>query len=295
MFDDLKNLFRGKNFIGQIIVINAAVFLLFNLIENIIFRDNSTIYQWLAMPSTLSSFITRPWTAFTYMFMHGGIMHIIFNMLMLYWFGRIFQDFMGEKRLSGLYFLGGLAGGLLFLAAYSLLVLAGEPLAGTSLVGSSAAVMAITIAAGFRFPDYVMNLLLIGPVRLKYVALVVFILSTVVDFSSNMGGKIAHLGGAAMGYIYIRNLSKGKDYALGFYQFFARMGDWFSRRPKMRVVKEPKRNTPGSRTASRQDGGPTQAEIQAKTDAILDKISKSGYENLSKEEKEFLFRMSKKN
>ena len=297
MLDDLKNLFKGNNFIGQMILINASLFVLINIMSSIFFNGSEgPIFSWLALPSALTEFILVPWTLLTYMFMHGGLWHVVFNMYMLYWFGRIFNDFMGEKRLVGLYFLGGIAGGAAYLLIYNLLFLAGESNINVILVGSSAAVMAITIAAGLRFPDYTIPLMFFGAVKLKYVALVIFILSTVLDFSSNMGGKIAHLGGAAMGYFYIKGLEKGSDYALSFYGIYDKFLGLFKQSPKLRVVP----NDHGKKTTAKAKSKPSTAaskenlEVQAKTDAILDKISKSGYENLTKEEKDFLFKLSNK-
>ncbi len=297
MLDDLKNLFKGNNFIGQMILINASLFVLINIMSSIFFNGSEgPIFSWLALPSALTEFILVPWTLLTYMFMHGGLWHVVFNMYMLYWFGRIFNDFMGEKRLVGLYFLGGIAGGAAYLLIYNLLFLAGESNINVILVGSSAAVMAITIAAGLRFPDYTIHLMFFGAVKLKYVALVIFILSTVLDFSSNMGGKIAHLGGAAMGYFYIKGLEKGSDYALSFYGIYDKFLGLFKQSPKLRVVP----NDHGKKTTAKAKSKPSTAaskenlEVQAKTDAILDKISKSGYENLTKEEKDFLFKLSNK-
>ena len=297
MLDDLKNLFKGNNFIGQMILINAALFLIVNIISNLFLGGSEgAIFSWLALPSGLIEFILVPWTIVTYMFMHGGLWHVVFNMYMLYWFGRIFNDFMGEKRLAGLYFLGGIAGGVAYLLVYNLLFLAGETDINVILVGSSAAVMAITIAAGLRFPDYTINLMFFGTVRLKYVALVIFLLSTVLDFSSNMGGKIAHIGGAAMGYFYIKGLEKGNDYALSFYGIYDKFLSLFKQSPKLRVVPNDHGKKTTAKAKAKHSAGASKenSEIQAKTDTILDKISKSGYENLTKEEKDFLFKLSNK-
>lgn len=273
------------------ILINAIVFLASNIVSQIFFGgQDRMVFEWLGLPAAAQELLQVPWTILTYMFMHGGLWHLVFNMYMLYWFGRIFGDFMGEKRLAGLYFLGGIAGGLLYVVIYNILMLSGEQVQGTVLVGASAAVMAITIAAGTRFPDFEINLLFIGPVRLKYVALVLFILSTVLDFSNNMGGKIAHLGGAAIGFFYARQIDRGKDYALGVYTLFEKIKNAFKRAPKLKVVPSEMRASKPSKGTGNANG----KEVQAKTDAILDKISKSGYENLSKEEKDFLFKLGNK-
>jgi membrane associated rhomboid family serine protease len=295
MIEDLKNLFRGNHFVGQMIVINAAIFLVVNLIAHLFLGGNEgAILEWLALPALLNDFIWVPWTILTYLFLHGGLWHVVFNMYLLYWFGRIFGDFMGDKRLTGLYFLGGISGGLLYIIVYNLLFLGGEAMPTTILIGSSAAVMAIVVAAGARFPDYTVHLLFFGAVKLKYLALVIFLISTVLDFSANMGGKVAHLGGAAMGYFYVRGLQQNKDYALAFYAWFESIGKMFKRRPKLRVVNSDINKQANNTSINKKQSSSNNADAQAKTDAILDKISKSGYDNLTKEEKEFLFKLSKK-
>lgn len=290
MLDDFKNLFRGDNFIGQLIVSNALLFLVFNLLANLPSMQ-TFVYDWLALPATLGDFVWQPWSIVTYMFMHGGLRHLFYNMIILYLFGRIFRDFMGNQRLVGLYFLGGIGGGLFYVALYSFLLLAGENVGYYPLVGASAAIMAVVAAVGFRFGDNDVNLMFIGRVQLKYVALVIFVLSTVIDLAMNFGGKMSHVGGAAVGYIYVKGLERGKDYALLFTNWFKRLGKLFQRGPRMRVVNEQHRT---QHTKTSTGSGPTVYENQARMDAILDKISKSGYENLSKDEKEFLFKMSNK-
>lgn len=295
MLDDLKRLFQGNNFVGQIILINASVFLVFNLISFLILRgDESWSYSWFAIPSGLREFVLRPWSLFTYMFLHRDFGHILWNMLFLFWFGRIFQDFMGSQRLTGLYFLGGLAGAVLYLAIYTILFLGGEDYADKyTMVGASAAVMAVMVAVGTRFPDYVINLMLIGPVRLKYLVLFSFIVSTLLNFTANFGGNIAHIGGAAFGFMYARGLDRGKDWALDFYNFFSRikLPSFGKKEPRIRVVHKDKSK---ARSRSKSSGEMTEAEKQSRLDLILDKISKTGYDNLSKEEKDFLFKMSDK-
>ncbi|MEQ9186970.1 MAG: rhomboid family intramembrane serine protease [Cryomorphaceae bacterium] len=301
MLEDLKRLFKGNNFIGQIILINAGIFLFVNLISSLFLKGNERLIQeWIGLPALLDEAITVPWTFFTYMFSHGSLWHLIFNMYLLFWFGRIFGSMMGEKRLIGLYFLSGLAGGLLYFLVFNALFLAGEPVGGMILIGASASIMGIVIAGGARFPDYVVNLFLLGPVQLKYVALVIFILSTLLDFNVNMGGKIAHIGGAAMGYFYVRGLNNGQDHAMAFMQWIEKTLSIFNQKPKLRVVPDDRQNSSRSASSSKDARNAKKAssekstEVQAKTDAILDKISKSGYENLTKEEKDFLFKLSNK-
>ncbi|GAB5538095.1 MAG: rhomboid family intramembrane serine protease [Salibacteraceae bacterium] len=288
MLEDLKNIFRGGNFIGQIIIICASVFLVQNLIANFSPSAGQEIYRWLAMRSYLPSFITSPWSIITYMFLHGSFGHIFWNMVILYFFGRIVNDYMGKQRLVGLYFLGGIAGAIFYLFVYSIMFLGGENAVDTPLVGASAGIMAVVAFAGFRFGDVRMNLLLIGPVPLRYVALGLFVMNTLIDLSMNTGGKMAHLGGAIMGFFYHRSLNAGNDPAVKFMNLIGLVSDMFKKKPKLRVVQNDPRPDVRSNSATSSD------EVQAKTDAILDKISKSGYDNLTKAEKEFLFNVSNK-
>jgi membrane associated rhomboid family serine protease len=287
MLDDLKGLFKNGNFIGQIIVINAVVFLLENLISNFSPAAGGEILRWFAMHSYLPSVLTSPWSVFTYMFMHASFGHVFWNMVILYYFGRIVNDMMGKARLVGLYYLGGIAGALFYLVAYSIQVLWGQPIADIPLVGASAAIMAVVAFAGLRFGDYQMNLLLIGPVKLRYVALGLFVMNTLLDLSMNTGGKLSHLGGAALGFFYYRSLNGGKDYAVQFSNLINSLGGIFKKKSPLRVVPSDKKKAAPSRQKATK-------ETEARTNAILDKISKSGYDNLSKEEKDFLFRVSNK-
>lgn len=287
MFEDLKNIFRGGNFIGQIVILCASIFVVQNIIANISPAAGSEIYRWFAMHSFLPSVLTSPWSIITYMFLHGGFSHLFWNMVILYFFGRIVNDFMGKQRLMGLYFLGGIAGALFYVFVYSLMHLGGETVVDVPLVGASAGIMAIVAFAGFRFGDVRMNLLLIGPVQLRYVALGLFVMNTLLDLSMNTGGKMSHLGGAAFGFFYHRSLMKGNDPAIKFMGLFDWVKSFFQKKPKLRVVKnESQYSAPQSQTYEASN------ETQRKIDVILDKISKSGYDNLSTAEKEFLFKVS---
>ncbi len=282
------------------IIINASVFVLTNLLTFIVFgRDESWLLNYFAIPASITDLVLVPWTAFTYMFLHSGISHILWNMLFLYWFGRIFYDMIGHQRLIGVYFLGGFAGAGLYLLIYNLLFLAGETGFGNGpMVGASAAVMAVMVATATRFPDYTVQLILIGSVRLKYLVLALFVISSLIDFTMNLGGNLAHIGGAAFGYFYIKNLDRGKDWAMDFYEFFTKLGQRFKSKgnSRMKVVhREKKAKKTQTRSSRGSNSSVSEEEAQARLDSILDKISKAGYENLSKEEKEFLFKMSNKN
>lgn len=268
--------------INLLIGINVVIYLIINIasiVEHLVFRSEIIDYytkEYLLLPSFLPKLLTHFWTPITYMFMHAGIFHILFNMLWLYWFGQIFEEYLGNKRTIGLYVLGGLSGALFFVAAYNIFPFFEMAVTGATVVGASASVMAIVVGTATLLPDYSLSLILIGPVKLKWIAL----FFVVVDFLSiagpNAGGEFAHLGGALFGFICIKQLQRGHDW-------IGAITGIFRSKSKLKVaVKNSDKN---------QSGKPRQEEI----DRILDKISQTGYESLNKQEKEILFRASKDN
>jgi membrane associated rhomboid family serine protease len=282
--EDFKNVFRSGNILVQIILINVIVYIAFNLIGLFL-----PVKNWFSLPGDLSEFVFQPWGIITYMFLHAGLMHILFNMLWLYWMGKLIVEYLGTKRFVSIYFIGGIVGGLSYVLIYSFLSATGYPAMGSQLIGASAGVMAIVIAAAVLLPDYMVNLLFIGPVRLKYVGLGILILTSILDFNVNMGGKLAHLGGAFVGYLFVKQLRAGVDYSVAFYQILGWFGPLFGQRKAMRVVKSPARENRKSQPTNTSNGM-TEAQKQRRIDDILDKISKSGYDGLTAEEKDFLFR-----
>jgi membrane associated rhomboid family serine protease len=235
--------------------------------------------EYLALPSYLPKLLHRAWTPLTYMFIHAGVFHILFNMLWLYWMGQIFEEYLGNKRAIGVYILGGLTGAFFFVASYNLLPMFTqhpEIVAASSNVGASAAIMAIIIATATLLPDYTIYMMFIGPVKLKWLALFFVIIDFLGITGLNAGGEISHLGGALFGFIYIKQLQRGNDMA-------AFIGDIFKKRSKLKVAAKSNIKNPGNQ--------PRQEDV----DRILDKISQTGYESLSKQEKEILFRASKDN
>ena len=274
--------------ISLLIGINVIVYLLINItavVEQLFSGfGNSAILnftnEYLLLPAGLPKLATHFWTPFTYMFMHAGIFHILFNMLLLYWMGQIFEEYLGNKRTVGLYIMGGLAGGILFVACYNLLpaFTSVNAAAGQPLVGASASVMAIIIATATLLPNYTVSLILIGPVKLKWIALFYIVIDFLGIAGTNPGGEIAHLGGALLGFVYIKQLQRGNDWIGAISKLFK------PSRPAMKVVSN---NQPQKKTTAL----PRQEEI----DRILDKISGSGYDSLSKQEKETLFRASNNN
>ncbi|MBS1525404.1 MAG: rhomboid family intramembrane serine protease [Bacteroidetes bacterium] len=278
-------LLKSHSRIMLLIWINIAVFLLVNVpgtIGKIFFSsDIINVYsdEYLRLPSSLVRLSHRFWTPVTYMFMHAGVFHILFNMLWLYWIGQIFEEYLGNKRTIGLYILGGLAGAFFFVFFYNVLpVFANDPglVAGSTVVGASAAVMAIIVATATLLPNYTIFLMFLGPVKLKWIVLFIIVIDFIGIAGFNAGGELSHLGGALFGFIYIKQLQRGHDWV----GFFTNM---FRKRSKLTVAS--KNNSKNSANKPRQE------EI----DRILDKISQAGYESLSKQEKEILFRASKDN
>lgn len=273
---------RSGSRVNLLIGINVFVFLLVNVagvIDRLVFQSNFIDYysgELLLLPSFLPRVASHFWTPLTYMFMHAGIFHILFNMLWLYWIGQIFEEYLGNKRTIGVYLLGGLTGAIFFVAAYNIFPFFAPVLAGSTVVGASASVMAIIVATATLLPDYSISLILLGPVKLKWIALFYVILDFLSIAGPNAGGEFAHLGGALFGFIYIKQLQRGNDW-------IGAIAGIFKKRSKMKVVS---RNS--DRNAS---GKPRQDEI----DRILDKITESGYESLSKQERETLSRASKDN
>jgi len=275
---------RSGSKLNLLIGINIIVFLLINIpgtLEKLFFESSHIYYyadEYLLLPAYLPKLLIRFWTPFTYMFMHDGIFHILFNMLWFYWFGQIFEEYLGKQRTLGLYILGGLAGALVFVVSFNTFPLFTHSNAALSgpLVGASASVMAIMVATATLLPDYTIPLIFIGPVKLKWLVLFFVVIDFLGITGLNAGGELSHLGGALMGFIYIKQLQKGHDMVGG-------IANLFKSKSKLKVVaKNPSKNS---------SGVPRQEEI----DLILDKISRSGYDSLSKQEKEILFRASNNN
>ena len=258
-------------------------------------------YKAFYLPPTFAELIYRPWTILAYGFMHSiegfnGILHIVFNMLVLYWFGQIVVSEIGSNRFLGLYIWGILVGGVAFILLFNFIpFFAAQKTMG--LVGASAGVYAVVIAAGTLLPNVKMNLFIFGEVSLKWIALAYVILSFVLlAGGSNAGGDIAHLGGAALGYLFIIQYKKGNDWSRPVVSFVTFFQNIFKRKPKMKAYKG------GLGSGSKSDDANSQKQARAKKtaeeqntiDAILDKISESGYESLTQKEKQILFQASKK-
>jgi membrane associated rhomboid family serine protease len=293
IIEDLKNKVRSGNPVTRLIFINVSVFLFVGILtiltlltgeSAVMVEARQFIIRNVSMPTGVESFLQKPWTLITYMFTQLDIFHILWNMVALYWFGQILTEYTNPKKIVPLYLMGGLMGGILALLVINLAPVFHRYEHGT-LIGSSAGVTAIIVAAATLVPQYRMNLLFVGPVKLVYLAIfVIFIDFLNLASHSNVGGNLAHLGGALMGFIYIQQYKRGIDWAKPFNSFFAlfRKGQG----TRMRIVHKKK--------LSDEEYNYTKVVNQQMVDAILDKISRSGYESLTKSEKEILFKASKK-
>lgn len=290
--NDIKELYKGSDIASRCVLINVGVFLILKIIVFIQWgmqMNSFHLVDWLSLWADPKIFATRPWGLVTYMFVHEGFFHILFNMLWLYMAGRIFLDLLGSKRFVKTYWLGGIAGGLLYLLAYNVLpALQGS---GWSMIGASGAVFSVFIALAAFAPDYTVRLVFIGPVKLKWIA-IIFVILNLPNQNGNLGGHLAHLGGALWGYTYARQLKSGRDTALWFDRWADQVMAWFRRSPKKAKMKAYAGNAAPSRDDNEYNA--QKKAKQAEIDRILDKISKSGYESLTDKEKETLFKASNK-
>lgn len=280
---DIKHQFRYGNMVMKLIFVNVGVFLFFALLNllSFLFQDASLYHLLLVkaeMPASLSVLLQQPWSVFTYMFLHTGFFHVLFNLLWFYWFGEIFVLYLGDKKILPLYIIGGISGALVYVLAYNLLPVFKPQIDGSLMLGASASIFAVVFAAATLAPDYEIRLLFIGVVRIKYIALVSLLLDVINIPYGNAGGYLAHVGGAISGYIFIKALQGGVD--------LASVVSVFRRKGKMKVSR--------GETFSKTNSAPRTNNEQQRVDEILDKIARSGYDSLSKEEKDFLFNYSKK-
>jgi len=279
---DLKyKVFRSGNpvffYIGMNTIVFVAVALFgvtYFLAGNTSIRFIDYVREYFAFPAALPKIPLRFYTLITYQFFHEDIFHILFNMLWLFWMGNIFVDFLKPRQFHFVYLSGGIMGALFFALAYNLFPAFTGSVYAATIIGSSASVMALAVAVTTLLPDYTLSLMFIGTVKLRYIVLAYIVIDLIGIGYTNAGGSFAHLGGAFMGFIYIKLLQNGTDWS-----------NIFKRKPKLKVVRNESTRT-GTKNQSTKVN-------QKEVDMILDKISKSGYNKLSKEEKETLFKASK--
>ncbi len=297
IWQDIKWQYRYGSDLIKLILINIAVFIIVNLINIpfILFAKTVpfNLVDFLSLYASPHNFVRHPWGIFTYMFIHEGFWHILWNMLGLYWFGQIVQDMIGKPKILPLYIFGGIFGGLLYMLAYNIFPLFSNAVAVSSCIGASAGVMAIVLAAATIAPNFELGFAIIGPVKIKWIALVYVVLDLINIQGGNAGGHIAHLGGALFGFVFIKQLQNGNDFTRPFYAVTDFFSNLFKKKSNLKVeykkeyVYTSEKNTK-SNTAQQKET----ASKQEKLDAILDKINRSSYDSLSKEEKEFLFKIS---
>lgn len=318
ILEDIKAQFRKGDAVTRLIMANVVVFVLLNLISVPLYLMKSYagywefIHEWFYLPSDLSKLPFRIWTIFTYMFLHAGALHLLFNMLVLYWFGRILNDLLPNSKILPIYLWGGLVGGLAFVMAFNIFpVFDTKP----AILGASASVMAVVLAAATTNPRGQMQLLFIGRVELQYIALFLVVLDILTIPNTNPGGHIAHLGGALMGWFFIAQLRRGVDLAKPVNQMIG----WFSFRRRTKIEhtagragaaqpqkkrRQPKMVVYRGKGSQRSDYNGSEygnsfiqkykhLTAQECVDAILDKIRRSGYDSLTEDEKSFLDKTSK--
>ncbi len=289
---EIKNSFNRGSMLTKLIYLNVGIFLLV-FIVSIFFKDFA---NWLSVPGDFKTLLYRPWTIITYMFVHEGFLHILFNLLWLFWFGKMFLTYFNDKQLLAVYLLGGFAGALFHMGINYFLPANQQ----VFILGASAAVMSVVFAVVAYKPDYVINLIFIGPVKIKYVGLVALILDLMGLIGNLKGGfatdgvaHIAHLGGSAFGLWFGYSIKKGKDITRFFNNFLNNFFTLFTFNNKskryMKTRKRDKFSTPKSDWVYNADKAASQREI----DRILEKISKKGYDSLTKKEKETLFKQKK--
>jgi len=269
LIKDIKYNFYNTTILNKFIYLNVALFLIFNILSvvfGLFMIDTSKYVVKFILPSNTQELITQPWTLITYMFMHENFIHLFFNLLWLHFGGKLFLEYFNEKQFISTYILGGIAGGLLFILAFNYLPALKEYNLNAKALGASASVLAIMFAISTHIPNFKITLPFLGSVKIKYLAFAFLILDILSIPKGNAGGHIAHIGGAIFGFLYIKQLNKGFDISKNFYQLFS--NSFFNKKTKKR-----KKN-------------------QKNIDIVLEKISKSGYNSLSKSDKELLFKAS---
>ncbi len=291
--ETLKYKYKTSNVLMKLIFINILVFILLKItaIFFTLFKiGDFDIFPYIAVPSEPTEWIKRFWTPITYMFVHEGFWHILFNLLWLYWFGQIFMQYFTGRTLGSLYILGGLSGALLYMIAFNTIPYYID-MGGGWMIGASAAVMAIVMAAAFYRPDVRLNLFLLGRIKIIYIALFAFILDFLsLDDIANPGGHIAHIGGAVAGYIFAIQYRKGKDIT----SWISKLIDGLSNLFKKKKISNKKMRVSHRRFESDSDFNYRKHKEQEEIDAILDKLKQSGYSALTEEEKRKLFDVGKK-
>jgi membrane associated rhomboid family serine protease len=292
IFDEIKQSFKQGGALTRLIYVNLGVFVVIRLLyafSSLIFADAYfPLDDWLSVPASPMRLLLQPWSIITYMFLHFQFLHILVNMLYLFWFGNIFLQYFNPRQLLGVYFMGGIAGALMYILSYNIFPVLNQNFSGSVMMGASASVMAVLWAAARYAPNTKIHLLIIGPVKLIYIALFSFVFDFIgVSSLANTGGHLAHIGGALLGVFFASQMLKGKDITMRFNRFMDWLVSLFSRRSKMKVT-----YTRSKRPVSDMEFNAQKRKRQSHIDRILEKIKASGYDSLTKQEKEDLFNAS---
>lgn len=290
--DAFRQFFKSNSILAKLILINFSVFVLVYIVSLfawlfVVETDTnqnglSILGHWLAVPSSIDRLILKPWTIFTYMFVHEGLLHLLFNMLVLYFSGTIFLQYLSQKQLLSTYLAGGLAGAAVFIVSFNVFPVFSQTIGLSVAIGASASVLAVMVGISTYVPHYKVNLLLIGPVKLKYLAIAYIVLDFFSIMGNNPGGHLAHLGGALWGFAYVSMFKKNIDV----FRFINRPGSY--------RMKTSHRAKPGGRPLNDDDYNRIRIAEQKEIDRILDQIAQSGYNSLTSRDKELLFRTSNK-
>ena len=285
--DEIKRSYHHGGVLTKFIYVNIGVFIVVRLLQ-VFFSfaggpgADYPLLMWVSVPSDLGTLLIKPWTMLTYMFVHYEFIHFIFNVLVLYWFGQLFMMFFSSRQFVGVYFLGGIAGAVLFIIVSNLI----PALNHSILMGASASIMALLFAASVYRPNFTVYLMFFGQVKLKYIALVYFIIDLIsISALQNAGGHFSHIGGAALGWYFAKQLMKGRDMTVGFSRLADKIEGLFHKKSRMSVTYK--------RPMTDMDYNARKIKKQAELDRILEKIKRSGYDSLSKNEKKTLFDASK--
>lgn len=290
--NDLKLQYKIGDMTTKLIFWNLLLFAIPEVVFSLLrlFNVSISYHEFVGLTNNPTDLLYKPWTIISYSFFHSSFLHILFNMLMLNFVGKLFSTFFTQKQLLSLYILGGVFAGMIYIASYYLFPLLANQ--HTLLVGASASVMAILVATTTYQPEMNLRLALIGNVKLWHIAIVFLILDFIQLPLENTGGHLSHLGGALFGFIYIKALQSGIDLGSGLNTVL----DWFAN------LFSPKKNTPFTKIhRNPKSAKPTKTsgkivtkdKTQQQIDEILDKISQSGYDSLTADEKEFLFKAGK--
>jgi membrane associated rhomboid family serine protease len=288
IISNIEGFFRQKSVLSSLIIINLGVYLFIKIIGVFFLLLDINPVHFIGifrLPASFSQLLFHPWTLITYMFTHWGFWHILFNLLWLYWFGLIFLRFFGPKQLGGLYILGGIAGGLLFVLSYNIFPYFRDYIGTSYLIGASASVMAIVFATAFYRKDYEVGLIFIGNIKLIYIAIFFFVLDLVSIETDNPGGHIAHIGGALMGFWFAKAYIKGRDLTAWPNSFIDGIVNFFTKKQRQKQFRQTHR-----RPETDFEYNKRRNDNNNEIDRILDKIKKSGYNSLSDDEKKTLFK-----